>query len=156
MNIRIQLIIVAVALLAILYIICKIRNKEIELRYSLLWLLLGVGIILFACFPEITKWLACVMGISQPINMLFFPDFALCSGLFFHFLLPCSKLSNKVKRLTQEIALLPEEGRKEKDEIEKKNKAGRDFCLFRKNSVIFSSYFVVYWFPGRSSGGRRF
>ncbi len=120
MNIRIQLIIVAVALLAILYIICKIRNKEIELRYSLLWLLLGVGIILFACFPEITKWLAHIMGISQPINMLFFAGFCFMLPIIFSLSVAVSKLSNKVKRLTQEIALLQEEGRKEKDEIEKK------------------------------------
>nr|WP_296008731.1 DUF2304 domain-containing protein [uncultured Blautia sp.] len=120
MNIRIQIIIVAVALLAILYIIYKIRNKEIELRYSLLWLLLGMGIILFACFPEITKWLARIMGISQPINMLFFAGFCFMLPIIFSLSVAVSKLSNKVKRLTQEIALLQEEERKEKDEIMEK------------------------------------
>ena len=39
MNIKIQIIVIAITLLAMLYIINKIRIKEIELRYSLLWLL---------------------------------------------------------------------------------------------------------------------
>ena len=38
MNIKIQIIVIAITLLAMLYIINKIRIKEIELRYSLLWL----------------------------------------------------------------------------------------------------------------------
>ena len=47
MNIRIQVLIVAVALLCMFYVINKIRNKGIELKYSLIWLALGVGILLY-------------------------------------------------------------------------------------------------------------
>ena len=66
MNIRIQVLIVAVALLCMFYVINKIRNKGIELKYSLIWLALGVGILLFTCFPQLTNgWHICWESVSQ-------------------------------------------------------------------------------------------
>ena len=115
MNIRIQVLIVAVALLCMFYVINKIRNKGIELKYSLIWLALGVGILLFTCFPQLTKWLAHMLGISQPMNMLFFAGFCFMLPIIFSLSVSVSKLSNKVKRLTQEVALLEEDKRKENE-----------------------------------------
>lgn len=113
MSIKTQILIIAAALLAIFYIMNKIRNKGIELRYSLLWLLLGVGVIFFACFPQMTQWLSHKLGISQPMNMLFFAGFCFLLPIVFSLSVAVSKLSNKVKRLTQEVALLEGEARKE-------------------------------------------
>lgn len=120
MSTRIQILIIVAALLAVLYIVHKIRIKEIELRYCLLWMLLGIGIIVFACFPQFTEWLAHKIGIFQPVNMLFFAGFCFMLPIIFSLSVAVSKLSNKVKRLTQEIALLQEKERKEKDEIMEK------------------------------------
>ena len=53
MNIKIQVLIILAVLVAMLYIINKIRTKGIELKYCLLWLLLGMGIIVFAGFPPV-------------------------------------------------------------------------------------------------------
>ena len=50
MNIKIQVLIILAVLAAMLYIINKIRTKGIELKYCLLWLLLELGIIVFAGF----------------------------------------------------------------------------------------------------------
>lgn len=106
MNIRIQILIVVITLLAMFYVINKIRNKGIELKYSLVWLALGTGIIIFTCFPKLTTWLAHVLGISQPMNMLFFAGFCFMLPIIFSLSVSVSRLSNKVKRLTQEMALL--------------------------------------------------
>lgn len=115
MNIRTQILIIAVTLLAMLYIINKIRKRGIELRYSLLWLLLGIGIIVFACFPGISKCIAGMMGIYQPMNMLFFAGFCFMLPILFSLSVAVSKLSNKVKQLTQEMGLLYKELEKESD-----------------------------------------
>lgn len=119
MNIRTQIIVVAVTLIAIFLIVNKVRRKEIELKYSLLWILLGAGVILFACIPQLTAWLAGLMGIGQPINMLFFIGFCFAILIIFSLSVAVSKVSTKVKKMAQEIALLEE---KVKD-IEVKNKS---------------------------------
>ncbi|MFR4455145.1 MAG: DUF2304 domain-containing protein [Blautia hansenii] len=118
MNIRIQILIVVITLLAMFYVINKIRNKGIELKYSLVWLALGTGIIIFTCFPKLTTWLAHVLGISQPMNMLFFAGFCFMLPIIFSLSVSVSRLSNKVKRLTQEMALLEEQKRKAEEESE--------------------------------------
>lgn len=119
MNIRIQILIIVMTLLAVFYVINKIRNKGIELKYSLLWLLLGTGIIIFTCFPQFTTWLAHTLGISQPMNMLFFAGFCFMLPIIFSLSVAVSKLSNKMKRLTQEMALLEKK-------IEEKNKEDKN------------------------------
>lgn len=106
MNIRTQILVVVLALAALLWIIRKICRRGIEVKYSLLWILLGVGVIIFACFPQFTAWLAQVFGIGQPINMLFFAGFCFALVILFSLSVSVSRLSNKVKRLTQEIALM--------------------------------------------------
>lgn len=122
MNIRIQILIVVITLLAMFYVINKIRNKRIELKYSLVWLALGTGIIIFTCFPKLTTWLAHVLGISQPMNMLFFAGFCFMLPIIFSLSVSVSRLSNKVKRLTQEMALLEEQKRKAEEESEELQK----------------------------------
>lgn len=122
MNIRIQILIVVITLLAMFYVINKIRNKVIELKYSLVWLALGTGIIIFTCFPKLTTWLAHVLGISQPMNMLFFAGFCFMLPIIFSLSVSVSRLSNKVKRLTQEMALLEEQKRKAEEESEELQK----------------------------------
>ena len=122
MNIRIQILIVVITLLAMFYVINKIRNKGIELKYSLVWLALGTGIIIFTCFPKLTTWLAHVLGISQPMNTLFFAGFCFMLPIIFSLSVSVSRLSNKVKRLTQEMALLEEQKRKAEEESEELQK----------------------------------
>ena len=122
MNIRIQILIVVITLLAMFYVINKIRNKGIELKYSLVWLALGTWIIIFTCFPKLTTWLAHVLGISQPMNMLFFAGFCFMLPIIFSLSVSVSRLSNKVKRLTQEMALLEEQKRKAEEESEELQK----------------------------------
>lgn len=119
MNIRTQIIVVAVTLIAIFLIVNKVRRKEIELKYSLLWILLGAGVILFACVPQLTSWLAGLMGIGQPINMLFFIGFCFAILIIFSLSVAISKLSTKVKKMAQEIAILEEKVK----ENEVKNKS---------------------------------
>ena len=106
MNIRTQILVVVLAVTALLWIIRKICRKGIEVKYSLLWILLGIGVIIFACFPQFTAWLAQLFGIGQPINMVFFAGFCFALVIIFSLSVAVSRLSNKVKRLTQEMALM--------------------------------------------------
>ena len=121
MNIKIQVLIILAVLAAMLYIINKIRTKGIELKYCLLWLLLELGIIVFAGFPQLSKWLSHLLGISQPVNMLFFAGFCFTLPIIFSLFATVSKMSEKVKRLTQELALM-----NEKLEREEKRKESSD------------------------------
>lgn len=113
MNIRIQIIIAIVIVIALGIIINMIRKKGLELRYALAWLIVGVGILILDCFPALINFIAYIMGIASPINMLFFVGFCFSLAIIFTLTVAVSRLSVKVKELSQEIALYI---REEKDE----------------------------------------
>ena len=79
MNLRTQWIVAIVIIVALCIIINMIRKKSLELRYALAWLLVGVGIIVLDLFPGLLEKLSKIMGITNPINMLFF--FGFCFSL---------------------------------------------------------------------------
>jgi hypothetical protein len=106
MNVKLQLIIAITIVLCLIIIINMIRKNKLELKYALAWLFLGIGILIFDAFPSLTNFLSKLVGIGVPINMLFFLGFLFSLIIIFILTIVVSRLSNRVTRLTQQIALL--------------------------------------------------
>ena len=111
MNIRIQIIIGIAVILALCVIINMIRNKRLELRYALAWLIVGGGIFILDCFPQLITWMARKLGIASPINMLFFLGCCFSLMIIFVLTVAVSRASIRIKELAQELALY-EKGKK--------------------------------------------
>ena len=105
MNIRIQIIVAVIVLIALCVIINMIRKKRLELRYALAWLVVGVGILILDCFPNLIDWLARKLGIASPVNMLFFFGFCFSLMIIFVLTISISRMSIRLKQLAQELAL---------------------------------------------------
>lgn len=87
-----------------------IRRGKIDLRYALPWLALGMCLLILDIFPGIPGWLARLMGIELPINMLFF--FGFCFSLIIIFLLTMSlsRMTVKIKQLSPGAGAAGKEG----------------------------------------------
>lgn len=109
MSLRIQLLIAVITVICILAICNTVRKKKLDLRYGLIWIIVGVCVIILDAFPGILGWITSVLGIELPINMLFFLGFCFSLIIIFSLTKTVSDLAHKVKRLTQEIALLKNE-----------------------------------------------
>ena len=109
MNIRIQIIVAVVILLALAIIINMIRKKKLELRYALSWLFVGGCILVLDCFPQLITWISMKLGIASPINMLFFFGFCFSLVIIFVLTMAMSRMSNRMKQLVQEVALYQKE-----------------------------------------------
>lgn len=105
MNIRLQIIIAVIILVAMGFIINMIRKKSLELRYALAWLIVGVGVLMLDVFPELMTKLATMLGIYSPVNMLFFLGFCFSLVIIFILTVAVSRMSIRIKNLTQELAL---------------------------------------------------
>lgn len=106
MNIRTQIIVVLVVVFTLIALINLVCRDKLQLKYALLWFVLGIGVGVFACFPDLTAFLADLMGIYTPVNMLFFSGFCFSLAIIFSLSVAVSRLSDRVKKLAQEIALL--------------------------------------------------
>ena len=116
MNIRIQIIIAVFIILALAIIVNMIRKKALELRYALAWLGVGVGVLILDIFPVLMESISKMLGIASPINMLFFFGFCFSLIIIFVLTVAVSRMSIRIKELTQELALY----KKEKDTIKGK------------------------------------
>ena len=108
MSLKIQIIVIAVAALAILFTIVLIKKGRLGLRITMPWLIVFVLIILFAAIPSFMDWLAGLIGIYAPVNMVLF-----LAGIFLMIIiysLTMSVFSNrkKIRDLTQKVAYLEE------------------------------------------------
>ena len=121
MNLKLQIIVAVVILLALAGIANMVRRETLDIKFALSWLTVGALVLVLDIFPGIMNYLVHLLGIDLPVNMMFF--FGFCFTLFLVFILTVkvSRQSEQLKRLTQEVALLEErlmkgESCKKKDE----------------------------------------
>ncbi len=106
MTFKLQIIILICMAAAVIYIVHKLRKKQMDFRYGLGWLLIALCISVFAIWPALLDKLAAVLGIASPVNMLFFFGFCLSVMVIFSLSMTISNLADKVKKLSQEIAIV--------------------------------------------------
>lgn len=111
MNVRLQIIVAIAILFALGVIINMIRKRGLELRYALAWLIVGVGVLVLDIFPGIMEKLASILGIYSPVNMLFFLGFCFSLVIIFVLTVAVSRMSIRIKELTQELALHEKENK---------------------------------------------
>lgn len=105
MNIRIQIIIAIFIILALAVIVNMIRRKALELRYALAWLAVGAGVLVLDLFPGLIETISRLIGIADPVNMLFFAGFCFSLAIIFVLTIAISRMSIRIKDLAQELAL---------------------------------------------------
>jgi hypothetical protein len=106
---QLQIILLIVSIIVLLVIINMIRRYNLELRYSLLWLVFCFANILLAAFSNIGKTTARLLSIKEPVNAIFLLSFGFQFFLIFSLTLTISRLSNKFTQLVQEVGLLKKE-----------------------------------------------
>ena len=114
MPIRLQIIVGIIMILGLTGIFIMVHRGKLNLKYALLWILAGVVGLIMDIFPGI----AAALGIELPINMLFFVGFCFALLLVFGLTIKVSKMSDEVKRLTQELAILKYDIEEKKDVAE--------------------------------------
>ncbi len=106
MSLRLQVVIAIAAVIAILYIGNLVRIRRLELKYALIWFLVGILLLIFDLFPGLLSVMSRTLGITLPINMLTFLGLIFVLMIIFSQTIVISNLTRKCKRLTQEVGLL--------------------------------------------------
>ena len=83
-----------------------LRKGAMEYKYALLWLAGSIVMLLCVLFPTPLFAFAGLVGIIDPVNMVFFIAFFLTLLIIFVLSVVVSRLSVRIRRLTQAMALL--------------------------------------------------
>jgi hypothetical protein len=103
-----QLRLFAVAVLAafLAWVVVLIRTHRLNLRDSLLWFLSTLSALAVVIFPQVLVWIARALGIGLPSNALFVLGFAYVLLNLLASTIAISHGAARLRRLTQECALL--------------------------------------------------
>lgn len=116
MTLNLQIVIIVICLLMLLYIMYLIKRGRLQLRYSLLWFVLALLLLIFAIFPQPLFNLAHVFGFVSASNAIYFAGVLFLGVMALFLCSVVSQQSEKLKDMAQKIAMLEHEI----DELKKK------------------------------------
>lgn len=120
MTTKIQIIIGVCLLIAFVMIVNMIKKRNLELKYALSWLAAIFSVFVFDCFPILLNKLSHMLGIWAPVNMIFFLGFCFALVIIFILTVTLSRMSERVRKLSQAVALNEEKIDELMKELEKK------------------------------------
>lgn len=108
------------------YILKRIRQSKLQIEYAIFWIVFSGILLVFSIFPFLVAMLTRMIGMELPVNFIFlFFILILILKAFFQ-TIETSALENKVRNLTQRLAIeekdRQEELQKMKERIEELEK----------------------------------
>lgn len=106
MHFRIQLIAIVLSLCVLSIVFELVRRRRLREEYSLIWLLAGISFLVLAIWRDLVLKMATYMGVSYGPSALFIVAFFFGMVFALHFSLIVSQLTERVRILAQQNALL--------------------------------------------------
>lgn len=118
-TLRIELIVLAVLFFCI--VVRNVNKRNLQMKYSLIWILASALLVAVAIAPEVVYKAAAYIGIETPSNFIFLICLAWMIGMNLMLSIIVSRQSEKIKKIIQVVSLdnyERERGNREKIERE--------------------------------------
>ncbi len=119
-RLQLYMIIGAVILLAVIFSLLK--RGLMSVKYSLLWLLLAVCLVIAAAVPYTVFVLRDMLDIQMPVNLIFLLMFCFVLVVLLSLSVAITQLAEKCKRLTQANAIMEKRLRDLEDMVKDGNR----------------------------------
>jgi len=96
------------SVLVIVFIVWLLRRGVLKEKYAVLWLFVSAAAAFFALVPGAARWLADLVGVEIPANLLFFVTLVLLVLVNVQLSYELSRHEGRIRRLAEESALLEE------------------------------------------------
>ena len=107
-------------------ILIFLKNKTLELRYTLLWMLAGAILAVFVIWPKALSMIVGLAGIQSNMNGLFIMAIVFIVMIMMSLTSIVSKQTNKIRHLIQEIAIMEKRLRELEQDINVKELGERE------------------------------
>ncbi len=102
------------------FILKKIRQAKLQIEYAIFWIVFSGILLVFSVFPFLVAMMTRAIGMELPVNFIFlFFILILILKAFFQ-TIETSTLENKVRNLTQRLAIEEKERQKELKEMKQR------------------------------------
>ncbi|MBI5478565.1 MAG: DUF2304 domain-containing protein [Deltaproteobacteria bacterium] len=110
MPLQQKLFAIAAALVVLGFIVEMVRRRRLREEYAALWILTGGVMLLLALWYDLLVGITRVIGAVLPTTTLFLFGLLFLVVISVHFTIVISRLSNQVRSLAQELAILRLQG----------------------------------------------
>lgn len=107
-----QLLAIFLAAIILLAVVLLLRSYFLPEKYAVTWLLAGIVGLVFAVFPNLLTNLASILGVANPLNLLFFVSLFFVLLMLMQLSLELAKTREELRKALQSIALQVEDERK--------------------------------------------
>ena len=115
-----QVLLIFGAVLMTYYILKRIRQSKLQIEYAIFWIVFSVILLIFSVFPFLVALVTRLIGMELPVNFIFlFFILILILKAFFQ-TIETSALENKVRNLTQRLAIEEKDRQEELAEMKKR------------------------------------
>lgn len=106
MNVASYIFGIVAAILTLFVVVEMLRRRRLRERHIIWWLLFGVLVLVVAIFPATLSWAAGLVGITVPINLVFFVSVIVLFLVSLQHSAEATRLENKTRVLAEEHAIL--------------------------------------------------
>jgi len=93
---------VVLCVLVVALLVFLLRTRRIREKFAAVWIALALAVLTLGAVPSIAFWLARMLGVQTPVNLVFAVGFAVLLAV-------CLQLSSEVSNLEEETRTLAEE-----------------------------------------------
>ena len=105
MSVMLRVFLVICAVVVLAFVVRKIKKAQLSATGSIYWLLLSLGLVVVAVFPQIAFFFSDLLGVQSPSNFVFLAIIALLLIRQFNLQSQVTQLQTKLTALVQEIPL---------------------------------------------------
>ncbi|OJV82127.1 MAG: hypothetical protein BGO37_03770 [Cellulomonas sp. 73-92] len=92
----------ALTVIVLVMLFLLMRRRRMREKYAAVWIVLALAVVVLGVFPRLAVWLAALVGVETPVNLVFAVAFVVL-------LLVCIQLSVEVSGLEEETRTIAEE-----------------------------------------------
>ena len=102
----IQFVAIIISLIILVGVVDLIRRGMLKEQYALLWIASAIVLMMLSVWRGLLDIIASILGVAYPPSFLFLVAFLFLLLIVLHFSVVISNISEKNKKLSQEVALL--------------------------------------------------
>lgn len=120
MSIVFRFLLIIVSIFFFWYVIRKIRKSQLQIEQAIFWIALSFFLIIFSVFPQCVYFLTNICGMDAPVNFVFLAIIFILMLKMFSMSIKLGQLEEKIKNLSQQVAIKNLEIRQEIGRVEEK------------------------------------
>ena len=115
-----QVLLILGAICMTYFIMKKIRQSKLQIEYAIFWIIFSGILLIFSVFPFLVALVTRLIGMELPVNFIFLLFILILILKAFFQTIETSALENKVRNLTQRLAIEEKERQEELSAMKQK------------------------------------